>query len=94
MNEPEFFNLKNHYIMKNFIKMTLATLTGLILFGLVAVFIFAGVIGAVATLGKPTPVMPDSAVLTMDMSTIVLAEQTKEADPLDALKGGSMDVKT
>ena len=80
--------------MKNFIKMTLATLTGMVLFGFVAVFLFAGVIGAVATLGKSTPVMPDSAVLTMDMSTIVLAEQTKEADPLDALQGGSMDIKT
>ena len=80
--------------MKNFIKMTLATLTGLLLFGFVSVFIFAGVIGAVATLGKSTPVMPESAILTMDMSTIVLDEQTKEMDPMDALQGGNMNIQT
>lgn len=80
--------------MKNFIKMTLATLTGLLLFGFISVFIFAGVIGAVATLGKSTPAMPESAVLTMDMSTIMLDEQTKEMDPMDALQGGKMDIQT
>ena len=80
--------------MKNFIKMTLATLTGLLLFGFVSVFIFAGVIGAVATIGKSTPVMPESAILTMDMSTIVLDEQTKEMDPMDALQGGNMNIQT
>ena len=80
--------------MKNFIKMTLATLTGLLLFGFVSVFIFAGVIGAVATIGKSTPVMPESAILTMDMSTIVLEEQTKEMDPMDALQGGNMNIQT
>ena len=80
--------------MKNFIKMTLATLTGLLLFGFVSVFILVGVIGAVATLGKSTPVMPESAILTMDMSTIVLDEQTKEMDPMDALQGGNMNIQT
>lgn len=80
--------------MKNFIKMTLATLTGLLLFGFVSVFILVGVIGAVATLGKSTPVMPESAILTMDMSTIVLEEQTKEMDPMDALQGGNMNIQT
>ena len=74
--------------------MTLATLTGLLLFGFVSVFIFAGVIGAVATIGKSTPVMPESAILTMDMSTIVLDEQTKEMDPMDALQGGNMNIQT
>ena len=80
--------------MKNFIKMTLATLTGLLLFGFVSVFILVGAIGAVATLGKSTPVMPESAILTMDMSTIVLDEQTKEMDPMDALQGGNMNIQT
>ena len=74
--------------------MTLATLTGLLLFGFVSVFILVGVIGAVATLGKSTPVMPESAILTMDMSTIVLDEQTKEMDPMDALQGGNMNIQT
>jgi len=78
--------------MKNFIKMTLATLTGLLLFGGVMTFVFAGIIGAAASLGKQQPVMPDSAVLTMDMSTVMLMEQTQEADPLAMIQGGGMEV--
>ena len=68
--------------MKNFIKMTLATLTGLLLFGGVVTFIFAGIIGAAASLGKQQAVVPDSAVLTMDMSTVMIMEQTQEPDPM------------
>ena len=78
--------------MKNFIKMTLATLTGLLLFGGVMTFVFAGIIGAAASLGKQQPVMPDSAVLTMDMSTVMLMEQTQEADPLAMIQGGGIEV--
>ena len=80
--------------MKNFIKMTLATLVGLFLFGGVVTFIFAGIIGAAAALGKQQPVMPDSAVLTMDMSTVVLMEQTQELDPLTAIQGKGMEIST
>ena len=73
--------------MKDFIKMTLATLTGLMLFAGVSIFILIAMIGAAAVLSKPQPVMPASAVLTMDMSTVVLAEQTQEVDALSALQG-------
>ena len=78
--------------MKNFIKMTLATLTGLLLFGGVVTFIFAGIIGAAASLGKQQAVVPDSAVLTMDMSTVMLMEQTQEPDPMSMLQGNSMEI--
>lgn len=80
--------------MKNFIKMTLATLTGLILFGIVSIFIVTGMIAAVATLGQKTPVMPDEGIMTMDMSTVVLTEQTKEADPLMMMKEGGMEIES
>ena len=83
-----------HIIMKNFVKMTLATLTGLLLFGAIATIIFGGVIGAVATLGKTQPIMPAKAVLTMDMSTIMLTEQTQEADPLSLIQGNSLDISS
>ena len=76
--------------MKNFLKMTLATLTGLILFSFVSMFITFAVIGAVAALGEKQPVMPAKAVLTIDMSSLALSEQTKESDPLTALQGGEM----
>ena len=78
--------------MKNFIKMTLATLTGLLLFGGVVTFIFAGIIGAAASLGKQQAVVPDSAVLTMDMSTVMIMEQTQEPDPMSMLQGNGMEI--
>ena len=80
--------------MKNFFKMTLATLTGLLLFGVVATFIMGGIIGAVATLGKEQPVMPSSAVLTMDMSTVMLMEQTQEMDPLTVIQGNGLEISS
>ena len=57
--------LLENNIMKNFIKMTLATLTGLLLFGIIVTFIMGGIIGAASMLGKKQAVMPESAVLTM-----------------------------
>ena len=76
--------------MKDFIKMTLATLTGLILFGIVSLFLTIGSIGAIAALGETKPVMPAEAVLSIDFSKTCLAEQTKEADPFTSLQGGDM----
>ena len=74
--------------MKNFFKMTLATLTGLVIFCFAGLFIMIAMIGAVAALGEKQPVMPAKAMLTIDMSTIMLSEQTKEADLMTMLQGG------
>ena len=74
--------------MKDYIKMTLATITGLFLFGFVAMFLFVGMIGAIAAVGETAPVMPKEAVLQIDFSKMTLAEQTTEADPLAMLQGG------
>ena len=72
--------------MKNYIKMTFATVTGLIIFSFASIFLSIAIIGAVATLGDKQPVMPSKAMLVIDMSTILLSEQTKEADILTALQ--------
>ena len=74
--------------MKDYIKMTLATITGLFLFGFVAMFLFIGMIGAIAAAGDTAPVMPKEAVLKIDFTEMTLAEQTAEADPLAMLQGG------
>ena len=58
--------------MKNFLKMTLATLTGLLLFAFVSIFLTFAVVGAIASTGESKPVMPAKAMLTIDMSTIML----------------------
>lgn len=68
--------------------MTLATITGLFLFGFVAMFLFIGMIGAIAAAGDTAPVMPKEAVLKIDFTEMTLAEQTAEADPLAMLQGG------
>ena len=81
------YNLIN---MKEFIRMTLATLTGLLLFGLVSMFITIGAIGSLAALGESAPSVPSEAVLTIDFATMTLAEQTKEADPLTSLQSTQM----
>ena len=74
--------------MKEYIKMTLATITGLFLFGFVAMFLFIGMIGALAAAGETAPIMPKEAVLTIDFTEMTLAEQTSEADPLAMIQGG------
>lgn len=80
--------------MKDFVKITLATVTGLLIFGAVAFFMMFAVIGAVAAIGEKQPVMPAKAVLKIDMSTISLSEQTKEADPFAMLQNGGEETAT
>ena len=75
--------------MKNFLKMTLATLLGLVVFSVVTMIIGFGIIGAAAALGEKQPVMPAQAVLRIDMSSLMLSEQNSEADPLAMLTGGA-----
>ena len=74
--------------MKEYIKMTLATVTGLLLFGFISMFIVIGTIGAIAAAGESTPTMPKEAVLSIDFTDMTLAEQTGEADPMAIIQGG------
>ena len=75
-------------IMKDFIKMALATLVGLVLFCIVGMFFFGAVIGAVATLSKGDTTIPTEGVLEIDMTAFSIGEQDKEADPLSILQSG------
>ena len=75
--------------MKDFVKMTLATLAGLFIFCIASMFIMIAIAGAAASLGSSNPVMPREGVLQIDMSSMTLAEQTQESDPLASLTGGS-----
>ncbi len=73
--------------MKNFLKTTLATIVGLCIFSFVAFILMFAMIGAVASLGETQPVMPREGVLQIDMSKMILSEQTREADPFAAIQG-------
>ena len=80
--------------MKEFVKMTLAVMAGLFIFGFVAFFLSFAMIGAVAALGESQPVMPREAVLKIDMSTFTLSEQSIEANPMDVLMAGGTAVES
>ena len=73
--------------MKDFVKMTLATIAGLFLFGFVAMFMMIAMVGTFAAMGESQPVMPREGVLQIDMSGMMLAEQTQETDPISTLSG-------
>ena len=73
--------------MKEFVKMTLATIAGLFLFGFVALFLFFAMVGAIASIGSSQPVMPREGVLQINMSAMTLTEQTQEEDPFASLAG-------
>ena len=73
--------------MKDFWKMLLAVVCGLLLFGFITLFIFGSAFSASmsATQGK-TPVLPREGVLAVDMSTFMLDEQE---NPMPSFNGGS-----
>lgn len=73
--------------MKEFVKMTLAVIAGLFLFGFVAMFMMIAMVGALAAVGESQPVMPREGVLQINMSTMTLSEQTKDADPFASISG-------
>ena len=79
-------------IMKDFLKTFLASFTALVIYGIIAFIILFGwaISGLTGLFGSDsgTPVMPESAVLTIDMGAVSLAEQTREADVLEMLQGG------
>ncbi len=70
--------------------MTLATVVGLLVFSIVALFICIGMLGALASFGEKQPVMPVEGVLQINMAAMTLAEQTQEADPLASLQGAQV----
>ena len=80
--------------MKNFFKTVLATIVGLLAFSLLSSIMFFSTLGTLASLGETKPVVPSSAVPTIDMSKIVLAEQTQETDALSLLQNSGNEIQT
>lgn len=68
--------------MKKFLKMVLAVICGILLLDVLVVAIISG-------LATPsTPSVPSEGVLRVDMSKIVITEQSQDADPMAALQAG------
>lgn len=73
--------------MKDFLKMTLAVICGIVITTAILCIIGFGAIGALLMAGSSTPVLPKSGVLTIDMSKTVFAEQSVSSDPFSSLAG-------
>lgn len=73
--------------MKNFVKMVLAVVCGILLFGIISVILSMMFLGAVIASGSGQPVLPKSGVLKIDMSKVSIAEQSHEDSPLNAIQG-------
>ena len=74
--------------MKNFLKMVFAVICGILLLNVLIFAVIAGLGGS----GKPA--VPSEGVLKIDMSKIVIAEQSRETDPLTMLQAGGKQLVT
>ena len=72
--------------MKEFLKMTLAAMLGFLIASVVMTIFSFALLGSLAALGSSEPVMPRSAVLKLDMSTIALTEQSADSNPFEMLQ--------
>jgi len=73
--------------MKKFLKMVLAVICGILILNALVFAVFAGLAG-----GSGTPVVPSEGVLKIDMSKVVIAEQSQESDPLAFLQSGGQQI--
>ncbi len=77
---------------KDFFKLVLAVLCGLFIWGIVKFFMFIMMLGSMivsasSLSGSSSTPLPKEGVLLMDMSTLAIAEQTKESNPLSSMQG-------
>ena len=74
--------------MKNFLKMVLAVICGILLLNVLIIAVLAG-------LATPSaPAVPAEGVLKIDMSKIVVTEQSKESDPVAMIQSGGQEIKS
>ena len=74
--------------MKKFLKMVLAVICGIFLLNVLTIAVFAGLAGG------SNPSVPSEGVLKIDMSRIVIAEQSQESDPLAMIQAGGKQIVT
>ena len=78
--------------MKQFFKMVLAVICGLILATIIFFILGMGFVSSMAAAGSATPAIPKSGVMVIDMSKINIAEQSTPASPdiMSMVTGGNM----
>ena len=78
--------------MKDFLKMTGATIVGLVAFSIITSVLSLILLLGIASLGNTQPKIPTEGILKIDMSSFILTEQSTEANPLDMLTSGSQQM--
>ncbi|MBQ6014686.1 MAG: signal peptide peptidase SppA [Bacteroidales bacterium] len=73
--------------MKQFFKMLLAVICGLLIVNLLIFFLFAGIIGSASSGAKGSTVLPRTGVLAIDLSEVTITEQEVPADPMAMAQG-------
>ena len=78
--------------MKEFFKMVLAVVCGLILATIIFFILGLGFVSSLAAAGSATPALPKSGVMVMDMSRIAITEQSTPSTPdvMSMISGGGM----
>ena len=76
--------------MKQFFKTVLAVVVGVIITTIVGLIFSLMIFGSIAAMSSTTPVLPRQGVLVVDMSKMVVAEQTMESNPLEGLSSGQV----
>ena len=75
--------------MKQFWKILLAVICGLIVFNLIVFFLFAGFAGSIASGTKGSAVLPRTGVLAIDLSEVTVTEQELPMDPIAMAQGNT-----
>ena len=73
--------------MKEFIKTTLAVITGIFLCFVIMIVLGTSFLSALAVAGSSKPVLPKEGVLLMDLSEFAIGEQDVALDPMSAIQG-------
>ena len=76
--------------MKDFVKMVLAVICGILFLSIVSFFLTFAMIGAMAAAGSGKPVLPKSGVLSLDLSKVVIAEQSQDGGSLGSVNPASL----
>lgn len=79
--------------MKDFLKFTFATLTGLILFSVISTVLSVLLLISILAIGSAEPKIESEGILKIDMAELLLTEQSNEIDPVALIQNGS-DVPT
>ena len=75
--------------MKNFLKMTLAVVCGILLTVFILFMVMGSFISAIGN-AEANTALPKSGVLEIDMSSFILGEQNAEVNPVAAIQGASV----